>query len=224
VRAFRGKMVAGERVVAGLDVDVDPSTVGGIVNPIFFRSPSEFRAWLAEHHDRESELLVGFLKKGTGEPSMSWPESVDEALCFGWIDGVRKRIDDRSYSIRFSPRRTRSVWSKVNIERAEALIREGRMQPAGLAAYEARRENRVGVHSYEQRRPRLEEPYQEMLRQDGAAWAFFDAQPPSYRKAMSWWIVSAKREATRLRRLEKLREFSARGLRVPEFTLEKPPR
>jgi uncharacterized protein YdeI (YjbR/CyaY-like superfamily) len=190
----------------------------------YFSSAAELRAWLETHHADADELWVGFHKKGTGVPSLTWPESVDEALCFGWIDGVRKRIDDRSYSIRFSPRRTRSVWSKVNIERAEALIREGRMQPAGLAAYEARRENRVGVHSYEQRRPRLEEPYQEMLRQDGAAWAFFDAQPPSYRKAMSWWIVSAKREATRLRRLEKLREFSARGLRVPEFTLEKPPR
>ena len=191
------------------------------MEPMFFRSAAEFREWLDEHHATESELLVGLFKTGTGEPSMTWPESVDEALCFGWIDGVRRRIDERSYSIRFSPRRSGSTWSKVNIARAEALIREGRMQPAGLAAYEARRENRSGVYSYEQRRPRLEEPYEGILRQDEAAWSYFAAQPPSYRKAVSWWVVSAKREATRLRRLEKLRVFSAKGQRVPEFTLEK---
>lgn len=194
------------------------------MKPTFFRSPSEFREWLETHHATEGELLVGFLKKSTGEPGMTWPESVDEALCYGWIDGVRRRIDDRSYSIRFSPRRPRSIWSKVNIARAQALIREGRMTSAGLAAYEARKENRSGVYSYEQRRPRLEEPYQSLLQQDEAAWAFFAAQPPSYRKAMSWWILSAKREETRLRRLEKLRIFSAKGQRVPEFTLEKPSR
>lgn len=192
-----------------------------IVKPTFFRSAAEFREWLAEHHEAESELLVGFLKKGTGEPSLTWPESVDEALCVGWIDGVRRRIDDRSYSIRFSPRRPRSTWSKVNIARAEALIREGRMQPAGLTAYEARRENRSGVYSYEQRKPNLEEPYEEILQQDETAWTFFQEQPPSYRKAVSWWVVSAKKEETRLRRLEKLRAYSAEGKRVPEFTLEK---
>jgi uncharacterized protein YdeI (YjbR/CyaY-like superfamily) len=194
------------------------------VTPTFFSTPSAFREWLRKHHASERELLVGFYKKGTGEPSISWPESVDEALCFGWIDGVRKRIDERSYSIRFTPRKPGSVWSRANISRAQELIQQGRMQPTGLAAYEARKENRSGVYSYEQRRPRLEEPYETWLKQDEAAWSFFEAQPPSYRKTVSWWIVSAKREETRMRRLEKLRACSARSERIPEFTLEKPPR
>jgi uncharacterized protein YdeI (YjbR/CyaY-like superfamily) len=189
------------------------------MKPIFFLTPSDFRGWLSEHQATERELLVGFWKKGSGEPSMTWSESVDEAICFGWIDGIRKRIDDRSYAIRFTPRRPGSIWSHVNIARAEELIRQGRMGPAGLAAYEVRRENRSGVYSYEQRRPRLEEPYERILKRDESAWSFFQAQPPSYRKAVGWWIVSAKKEETRLRRLEKLRAFSARGQRVPEFTI-----
>ena len=169
-----------------------------------------------DHHSSEKELLLGYYRKGTGEPSITWPESVDEALCFGWIDGIRKKVDDRSYTIRFSPRRTGSIWSKANITRARELIGEGRMQPAGLAAYEARKENRSGIYSYEQRKPRLEEPYNKLLRQDEAAWDFFQSQPPSYRKTVSWWIISAKREDTRLRRFEKLRACSLQGMRIPE--------
>jgi uncharacterized protein YdeI (YjbR/CyaY-like superfamily) len=187
------------------------------MKPTFFPTALEFREWLARHHASERELLVGFFKKGSGEPSITWPESVDEALCFGWIDGIRKRIDDRSYTIRFTPRKPGSIWSKVNISRARELIEQGRVHPAGLAAFEARRENRSGVYSYEQRRPQLEPPYDQLLRQDHAAWDFFQSQPPSYRKAVSWWIVSAKREDTRLRRLEKLRDYSARAQRIPEF-------
>jgi uncharacterized protein YdeI (YjbR/CyaY-like superfamily) len=186
------------------------------MKPSFFRTAEAFRAWLQEHHATERELLVGFYKKSSGEPSLTWPESVDEALCFGWIDGIRRSVDERSYSIRFTPRRAGSTWSAVNVERAEALIREGRMQPAGLAAYRARRENRSGIYSYEQRRAQLEEPYDRLLRERPAAWAFFQAQPPSYRKAVSWWIVSAKKEETRLRRLEKLAAFSERGQRLSE--------
>ena len=188
-----------------------------MMEPTFFQTPSAFREWLMTHHASERELLVGFFKKGSGEPSITWPESVDEALCFGWIDGVRKRIDDRSYSIRFTPRRSRSIWSKTNISHARKLIEQGRMQPAGLTAFEDRRENRSGVYSYEQRRPRLEPRYEKLLKQDRAAWDFFRSQPPSYRKAVSWWIVSAKREDTRLRRLEKLRNFSAKRQRIPEY-------
>ena len=192
------------------------------MEPTFFPSALAFREWLEEHHATEGELLVGFFKKGSGEPSVTWPESVDEALCFGWIDGVRKRIDDRSYTIRFTPRRPRSTWSKVNIARAQELIERGRMRPAGLAAFEARRENRSGVYSYEQRKPELEPPYDQLLRQDEAAWDFFRSQPPSYRKAVSWWILSAKREDTRLRRLEKLKVCSAEGQRIPESLPAKP--
>lgn len=193
------------------------------MDPTFFPTPAAFRRWLARHHAAAPELWVGLYRKGTGEPSLTWPESVDEALCFGWIDGVRKRLDERRYVIRFSPRKPGSVWSQVNIARARALIEAGRMTPAGLAAFEARKENRSGVYSYEQRRPRLEPPYEALLKQDEAAWAFFASQPPSYRKAVSWWIVSARREETRLRRLEKLRACSARGERIPEVLSKKRP-
>jgi uncharacterized protein YdeI (YjbR/CyaY-like superfamily) len=194
------------------------------VKPTFFPTPAAFRAWLEEHHATAAELLVGFYKVGSGEPSMTWPESVDEALCFGWIDGVRKRLDERRYTIRFSPRKPGSVWSGVNINRARALIDRGLMRPAGLQAFEVRRENRSGVYSYEQRSVELPEPFRGLLKADAAAWRFFAAQPPSYRKAVCWWVVSAKRDRTRLKRVEKLRAHSARGERIPEFSPRKPGR
>lgn len=194
------------------------------MNPTFFPTPADFRAWLAAHHAGEAELLVGFFKKGSGEPSITWPESVDEALCFGWIDGVRRRVDERSYAIRFTPRKPGSTWSDVNVARARALIVEGRMQPAGLAAFEVRREGKSGVYSYEQREVELAAPYARLLKENEVAWRFFAAQPASYRKAVSWWINGAKKEATRLKRLEKLTVHSARGQRVPQFTSNKPGR
>ena len=190
--------------------------------PKFFRTPSRFRAWLEKNHAAKSELLVGFHKKDSGEPSITWPESVDEALCFGWIDGIRRRIDDRSYSIRFTPRKPTSTWSKVNTARVQALIEEGRMRPAGLAAYERRRDNKSGIYSYEQRKPQLEEPYAGLLQRKKKAWAFFQAQPPSYRKAVSWWILSAKREKTRLRRLDQLIDCSTKGEKIPQYLPRKP--
>ena len=174
------------------------------------------------NHAKAGELWVGFYKRDSGKPSLTWPESVDEALCFGWIDGIRKRIDDKSYVIRFTPRRSRSVWSRVNIARVRALVEQGRMQPAGLEAFEARIEDRSGIYSYEQRPDDLPPTYARRLRKEPAAWAFFRAQPPSYRKVATWWIVSAKQEATRLRRLEKLAACAARGQRLPEVTLQKP--
>ncbi len=192
------------------------------MEPTFFRSPAEFRRWLDKHHATARELWVGFCKKGSGEPSITWPESVDEALCFGWIDGIRKSIDDRSYKIRFTPRRTGSVWSAVNIKRVAILTGQGRMRPAGLKAFEARKENRSGIYSYEQRRAELEEPYAGILRKNPAARAFFEAQPPSYRKAVGWWVVSAKKEETRLKRLEQLIEDSANGRRIGQMARKKP--
>jgi len=189
------------------------------MQPTFFASPAEFRRWLEEHHDTAGELIVGFYKAGSGQASLTWPESVDEALCFGWIDGVRKRIDDASYQIRFSPRRAGSVWSAVNIASAQRLIAAGRMTPAGLAAFDARKENKSGIYSYEQRRAELEEPYNTLLQQNEAAWNFFQSQPPSYRKGVSWFILSAKQEATRMKRLEKLIAYSAKGERLPEFRI-----
>lgn len=189
------------------------------MEPTFFAGAAEFRRWLEENSTTAAELIVGFYKTGSGRPSLTWPESVDEALCFGWIDGVRKRIDDASYLIRFSPRRPGSVWSAVNIASAQRLIAAGRMTPAGMAAFEARKENKSGIYSYEQRRAKLEEPYNTLLQQNEAAWNFFQSQPPSYRKGASWFILSAKQEATRMKRLAKLIAYSARGERLPEFRI-----
>ena len=184
------------------------------MSPKFFKTPSAFRKWLAAHHAKETALWVGFHKKNSGKPSITWPESVEEALCFGWIDGIRKRIDDASYQIRFTPRKPGSTWSTINIKIAQRLIEEKRMQPAGLKAFEARKENRSGIYSYEQRRPELEEKYARKLKRNGAAWKFFQAQPPSYRKMINWWIISAKQEETRLKRLDKLIEASVQGRRM----------
>jgi uncharacterized protein YdeI (YjbR/CyaY-like superfamily) len=192
------------------------------MKPTFFPTPSAFREWLEQHHAEADALLVGYYKKGSGKPSMTWPESVDEALCYGWIDGVRKSIDELSYTIRFTPRRPGSVWSSVNIQRAQVLIEQGKMRPAGVKAYEARKENKSGVYSYEQRSVDLEEPYQGLLKKNKAAWGFFQTQPASYRKAVSWWIISAKKEETRRKRLEQLQAYSAQGQRLPQLTPRKP--
>ena len=178
----------------------------------FFATPQDFRAWFEAHHADADELLVGFYKKGTGRPSITWPESVDEALCFGWIDGIRRRIDDESYSIRFTPRRTRSIWSAVNIRRAGELIAEGRMTPAGMAAFEARDEERSAAYSYEQRHKAKLSPEQEArLRADPAVWARFQSRPPSWRRAAVYWVTSAKQPETRERRLTRLIEGAEPG-------------
>ncbi len=184
------------------------------LNLKFFKTPSAFGKWLGANHAKSKELWVGFYKKNSGKSSITWPQSVDEALCFGWIDGIRKRIDETSYMIRFTPRKTSSVWSSVNIRNAEKLIKEKRMQPAGLQAFAARKEYRSGIYSYEQRSPELEDKYARKLKRNRAAWKFFQAQPPSYRKMMNWYIVSAKQEETRLKRLDKLIEASAQGRRL----------
>jgi uncharacterized protein YdeI (YjbR/CyaY-like superfamily) len=184
------------------------------VNLKFFKTPAAFRKWLAVHHAKEKELWVGFYKKGSGKPSIDWPESVKEALCFGWIDGLRKSIDKDSYKIRFSPRKPSSIWSAVNIKYADELIKQKLMQPAGLKAYAARKENKSGIYSYEQRSAELVEPYLGKLKRNKAAWKFFQAQPPGYQKLMNWWIVSAKLEGTKLKRLAQLIEYSAAGRRL----------
>jgi uncharacterized protein YdeI (YjbR/CyaY-like superfamily) len=183
----------------------------------FFKSPSDLRKWFERHHALEQELWVGYYKKDSDKPSITWPQSVDEALCFGWIDGIRKSIDDLSYKIRFTPRKPRSIWSAVNIKRAGELSEQGLMQPAGLKAFRAREENRSGIYSYEQRSPELPDQYGKKLKKNFAAWKFFHAQPPSYRKAANWWVVSAKKEETRLKRLDNLIQHSARGQRIPQF-------
>jgi uncharacterized protein YdeI (YjbR/CyaY-like superfamily) len=180
----------------------------------YFKSANDFRRWLEKNHATIQELWVGYYKKSSRQPSMTWPESVDEALCFGWIDGIRKSVDDLRYTIRFTPRRRGSIWSAVNIKRARELSDKGLMKPPGMAAFDARKENQSGIYSYEQRSANLDGPYEKRLRQNKAAWDFFYARPPSYRKAIGWWIVSAKQEVTRLKRLEKLITESARGERL----------
>ncbi len=180
----------------------------------YFRTPAALAAWFEKNHETATELWVGFHKVGTGKPSITWPQSVDEALCVGWIDGVRKSVDEHSYKIRFTPRKAKSVWSSVNIKRVAALTELGRMRPAGLAAFAARLENRSGIYAYEQRRAEFDEPYAGVFRKNETAWEFFLAQPPGYRKTLTWWVVSAKKEETRLSRLTKLIAASAAGRRI----------
>jgi uncharacterized protein YdeI (YjbR/CyaY-like superfamily) len=187
--------------------------------PIFFATPAEFRAWLHEHHATAREQWVGFYRVGSGRPSITWPESVDEALCFGWIDGLRKSIDDVSYMIRFTPRKPDSIWSAVNMGRVAVLTDQGRMQPAGLAAYARRRDETSAIYSYEQReQAALEEAEEQQFRANAAGWQFFQAQPRSYRQAAIRWVLSAKKPETRLSRLARLIDDSAQGRTVPPLT------
>ena len=191
------------------------------LKPTFFKTPADLRKWFEKYHAQRPELLVGFYKKDSGKPSITWPQSVDEALCFGWIDGIRKNVDEVSYTIRFTPRRARSTWSAVNIKRAGELTKQGLMMPRGIEAFAAREETRSGIYSYEQRNPELPDPYRRLLKKNKTAWNFFEAQPPSYRKAANWWVLSAKKEETRLKRLDKLIDYSALGQTIPQFTITK---
>jgi len=190
------------------------------MKPTFFATPADFRKWLERHHDTADELLVGFYKKGSGRPSITWPESVDEALCFGWIDGIRRSIDDESYSIRFTPRRPRSIWSSVNIKRMAELTKLGRVHPAGLRAFEARDPERSQVYSFEQCRAaqKLSPDLQAKLEANKKAWAFLQSQAPYYQRTVSWWVMSAKKEETRLKRLATLIKDSAAGRRIAAMT------
>ncbi len=185
------------------------------MHPTFFPTSGDFRRWLKKHHRRATELWVGFYKKASGRPSITWPESVDEALCFGWIDGVRKTLDDEAYVIRFSPRRPGSIWSAVNTRRAQELIDAGRMQPAGRRAFEARDPAKTAVYSFEQRQAaKLPAAALAQFRDNAAAWSFFSAQPPGYRRTAAFYVMSAKQEATRARRLQRLIDDSAAGRRI----------
>ncbi|MFN2477023.1 MAG: YdeI family protein [Chthoniobacterales bacterium] len=182
---------------------------------LFFATPAEFRAWLFENQAARREQWVGFYKKDSGRPSITWPESVDEALCVGWIDGVRKRIDDESYKIRFTPRQAVSTWSSVNIRRAEALACAGRMQPSGLAAFARRTEDRSRIYSYENKiAAAVSAELDRRFRDAPEAWEFFQVQPASYQRIAKWWVSSAKRACNRERRLAKLISESAAGRRI----------
>ena len=182
--------------------------------PVYFADAGEFRDWLARHHADSNELNVGFYKRGTGAATMTWPQSVDEALCFGWIDGVRKRVDAERYQIRFTPRKPGSIWSAINIAKVAALSAAGRMQAPGLAAFALRSEAKSRIYAYETRPAELIEPYASEFRAHADAWAFFQTQPASYRRTLTWWVINAKQEATRQRRLLQLITESAAGRRV----------
>lgn len=193
------------------------------MRPRFFASPNEFRSWLEKHHGDTRELWVGFHKKGSGRPSLTYPESVDEALCFGWIDGLTRSIDDASYMIRFTPRRERSKWSALNLKRVEELKAAGRMHRSGLAALDRRSKNEAGIYSYEQRHAaRLDAAHEGRFRANKKAWKFFTTQSASYRTMATWWVVSAKKEETRVKRLATLIEDSAHGRTIRQLT--RPPK
>jgi uncharacterized protein YdeI (YjbR/CyaY-like superfamily) len=190
-----------------------PIRKGAESAPIFFKGPNEYRQWLEKNHGRAKELWIGFWKKSTGRPSLTWQECVDESLCFGWIDGVRKSIDGDCYKQRVTPRRPTSIWSQVNIRHVERLTAEGRMRPAGLAAFEKR--NRTRAYSFENRdRAGLGPDEEATLRKNRKAWTFFQSQPPYYRRVAGWYVMSAKKEETRQRRLERLIRDSAAGRRI----------
>jgi uncharacterized protein YdeI (YjbR/CyaY-like superfamily) len=172
------------------------------MKPVFFKKPSEFRKWLTKNHKKKNELIVGFYKVESGKPCMTWPESVDQALCFGWIDGVRKSIDDESYTIRFTPRKPDSNWSQVNIKKMNELTSNGLMQPAGLAIFETRKKERRYAH--EKKDVTLNGELLRKFKSNKKAWDFFIAQAPSYQKVCSHWIMSAKQDVTKEGRLIRL--------------------
>jgi uncharacterized protein YdeI (YjbR/CyaY-like superfamily) len=187
--------------------------------PRFFRTLTEWRGWLEENHAHEQELWVGFYKRDSGLPSISWPESVDGALCFGWIDGVRKSIDAVSYRIRFTPRKPQSIWSAINIKRATELSTLGLMQSAGLAAFEKRKADRSAIYAYEQRKAaKLPAEYEKKFRDCEKAWKFFQSQPPWYRRTCTYWVISAKKEETKLKRLNTLIRDSEHQRTIAQLT------
>lgn len=189
------------------------------MEPRFFSTPASFEAWLASHHETAVELIVGFWKKGSARPSITWPESVECALCFGWIDGVRRSLGDEAYSIRFTPRRPTSIWSKVNVGKVAELQAAGRMRPAGLRAFAARSDARTAVYSFERADAAALSPEEEAtFRDDPRVGAFFDAQAPGYRRTALHWVVSAKRPETRAKRLATLKRDCAEGRTLAHLT------
>jgi uncharacterized protein YdeI (YjbR/CyaY-like superfamily) len=184
------------------------------MTPKFFASKAALREWFEKHHGTDTELLVGFHRVGSGKPSITWPESVDEALCFGWIDGVRRSIDDTSYSIRFTPRKPNSTWSAINIKKVETLSAMGLMRPAGEAAFRLRQEHKSRIYSYESKPEKLAPAYQRQFKANKKAWSFFTSLPPSYQKTAIYWVMSAKQEATKLARLRQLIGDSESGQRI----------
>lgn len=193
-----------------------------MTKPTYFATEAEFRTWLEANHVTAPELLVGFWKKSSGKPSIDWPQARDQALCFGWIDGVRRSLSDQAYTIRFTPRRKGSIWSKVNVARYEALTASGQMTEAGVRAYEQNK-HKSGLYSYENERKELTAAEQKLFRKNKAAWVDWEKRPPGYRKVVLHWITSAKRDETRAKRLATLMDVSARGEKIPGYDWTKKP-
>jgi uncharacterized protein YdeI (YjbR/CyaY-like superfamily) len=190
----------------------------------YFARPADFREWLEAHHESESELLVGFRKRDSGKPSMTWPESVAEALCFGWIDGIRRSVDDARYTIRFTPRKSTSIWSTVNTKKIRELIDAKLVHPAGLRAFERRSEEKSSIYAYENRLTAvLDASSEREFKANKRAWKFFEACPPWYRRVATWRVISAKRPETRARRLAELIECCAAGRSLPTLSLSRDP-
>lgn len=192
------------------------------MKPVFFKNPSDLRFWFEENSEKEKELIVGYYKKTSAKQSVDWPQSVDEALCFGWIDGIRKRIDDQSYQIRFTPRNPKSHWSRINVEKAEKLIKNGLMKPAGLKLYKNRDKEKSEQASYEQQNVELREDFIRQIKKNKKAWDYYQNRlAPSYKKASIHWIMSAKQEETKVRRLTILIESSENEQKVPPLQVVK---
>lgn len=183
-----------------------------------FSSPEEFRKWLAKNHAAATELFVGFYKKSSGKKGATYSEALDEALCFGWIDGVRRSINSESYTIRFTPRRPKSIWSLVNVRHVKRLQKSGKMAEPGIKAFALREKHRTGIYSFEQKRPGLSARFKKLFRANAPAWEFFTKQAPWYQRTAGHWVVRAKQDETRMRRFAKLVEVSGKGRRLDQLT------
>lgn len=188
------------------------------VHPIFFATQSDFRKWLEKNHGKATELFVGFYKVNSGKPSMTWSQSVDQAICFGWIDGVRKSIDKDSYLIRFTPRKPTSTWSAINIKKVEELSKQGLMHPAGFASFNLRKEHKSRIYSYEKEAVKLSDEFEKKFKANKKAWTFFQSLPPSYHKPAINWVMSAKQEATSIKRLDELINDSEAGRKIKQLS------
>lgn len=188
------------------------------IKPTFFATQEDFRKWLLKNHETASELIVGFYKVDSGKPSMSWSQSVDQAICFGWIDGVRKTIDEESYLIRFTPRKPTSIWSAVNIKKVGELTKQGLMQPNGILAFKKRKEHKSKIYAYEKEAVKLSAGFEKNFRANKKAWAFFQSLPPSYHRSAIDWVMSAKQETTSIKRLNELINDSEAGRKIKRLS------
>ncbi len=191
------------------------------MNLLFFSTQSDLHKWFEKNHNKVDELWVGYYKKVTGKPSITWQESVDEALCFGWIDGIRKSIDEESYKIRFTPRRKGSIWSTVNTKRIKELIKLGLVKPAGLEVFNKRDKKKTNRYSFEQKEAKLPKEFEKKLKANKKAWNYFQTLPPSAKRLSTWWVISAKKEETKLRRLDTLIKCSEEGRKIPGLVISK---